>query len=87
VTIGFSICLVTTQIIITNPLFINKSQTKESGDLSTGKIPCPNVLHKNDILPSVGECQGQEAGRSGWVGEQGKEEEIGCFRRGNQKGR
>jgi hypothetical protein len=34
------------------------------------------------LCPSIGECQGQEAGVGG-VGSRGKEEEIGDFQRGN----
>jgi hypothetical protein len=37
------------------------------------KVPCP----------SIGECQGQEAGVGGWVGEKEEVEGIGDFRRGN----
>jgi hypothetical protein len=35
------------------------------------------------ICPSIGECQGQEAGVGGWVREQGEREGIGDFWRGN----
>ena len=37
------------------------------------------------ICPSIGECQGQEAG-SGWVGEQGEGEGIGYFEEDTRKG-
>lgn len=48
--VRLSIHLITVQIIIMNPLSINKSQTKESCVLSTGKISCPNVPDQNGIL-------------------------------------
>ena len=41
-------------------------------DLGLGNIPCP----------SIGECQGQEAGVGG-LGSRGREEGIGDFQRGN----
>jgi hypothetical protein len=36
------------------------------------------------LYPSIGECQGQEAGVGGLVSS-GSEEEIGGFQRGNQE--
>ena len=47
-----------------------------------GKALCP----KKAICPSVGECQGQEAGVGGLVsrGEEGRDKGEGVFQRGNQ---
>ena len=37
------------------------------------------------LCPSIGECQGQEAGCA-WVGEQGEGEGIGYFQEDTRKG-
>lgn len=54
--IRLSIYLITVQVIIMNPLSINKRQTKESCVLSTGKISCQTKMAFSKKEKKNAEC-------------------------------